>query len=83
MREILNLMWRPEAGGENMESRITECPVRTGSHPEREKIIIIFLTQVCLERFRPDVEVHQCLRGHMVCGVCRPSVQVNVPLDLI
>ena len=33
MREILDLMWRPGpgSGGENLQARVTECPVGNGS----------------------------------------------------
>jgi len=57
MREVLDLMWRAGPARNNLQTRITECPV-------------------CLERFRGDIEVHQCGRGHVVCGVCRPGVRV-------
>ena len=38
--------------------------------------------QVCYERFRAQSEVHQCERGHFVCGNCRPRVEVREERDL-
>ena len=40
------------------------------------------IVQVCFERFRGQSEVHQCERGHFVCGKCRPRVEVREERDL-
>ena len=35
------------------------------------------LIQVCVKIFSRACQVHQCNRGHFVCGDCRPRVQVG------
>ena len=78
--EILSMMWG--VNGNSIQERIPECPVRM----IREKIELVSITlstvQVCFERFRAQSEVHQCERGHFVCGNCRPRVEVREERDL-
>ena len=60
--------------------RQTESPDPLGadhqavSHPASQSPHQV---QVCFERFRGQSEVHQCERGHFVCGNCRPRVEVE------
>ena len=75
---ILSLVCRANTG--NISSRIPECPVRLNGVEETGLMSDIF--QVCFERFRGQSEVHQCERGHFVCGNCRPRVEVREERDL-
>lgn len=78
LREILNMMWG--VNGNSIQERIPECPVRMIR--EKIEVVSINIVQVCFERFRGQSEVHQCERGHFVCGNCRPRVEVREERDL-
>ena len=54
---------------------IPECPVRS-NYELILASLLLFLLQVCFEKYGPNCDVYQCGLGHFVCQYCRPMLQV-------
>ena len=50
-----------------------ECPVSSTIH----NIRVDNCVEVCFEWLGPPAHVYQCGSGHLVCGDCKPKIQVS------
>ena len=63
---------------EREESEAPSCPVNILLSP-----CPLLCGQVCLEAMLPPGHIHQCGSGHLLCGACRPRIQVHLPAPSI
>ena len=58
----------------NIEDRFSWCPV---SLALVYFVSVPLCSQVCHEKYSPELHVFLCVRGHFVCGDCRARLDPN------
>eukprot|EP00092_Neocalanus_flemingeri_P040507 GFUD01044112.1.p1 GENE.GFUD01044112.1~~GFUD01044112.1.p1 ORF type:complete len:166 (+),score=67.16 GFUD01044112.1:103-600(+) len=59
-------------------SKSAECEAKPGAVEEEEDCSEQFECPVCLEEMRPPVRIHQCVDGHLLCGLCRENPAILI-----